>query len=74
MLKIITWDGLVPGNVTYAATQKQHLLAGELEGHTVTNSRTPSPLSQGPWDMLRVTPGSVVTGQKSVRQRYHRDA
>ena len=77
MLNIITWDGMATGNVIYAATHKHQLLAGKLEGHTESNTWTPNPLFPGPWeysDMLRVTPGSVITGQKNGRQRCHRDA
>lgn len=38
MLNSITWDGMAPGNVIYAATYEQQLLAGELEGHTESNT------------------------------------
>lgn len=79
MINIITWDGMAPGNVVYAATHKNtSSWAGELEGHTESNAWTPNPLfSLYSWeysDMLRVTPGSVITSQKNGRQRCHRDA
>jgi len=48
MLNINTPDGMAPGNVTYAATHKQQLLSGELEGHTES---IPEPLISYSWSV-----------------------
>lgn len=67
MPKMTPWGEMGLGNVTYAAAHKHQLLAVELEGHSKSNTGISNPLFLGHWecsDKLRVTSGSVITGQK----------